>query len=668
MKIPVVSISGISHLRLVAGAKVAVSIFCKEQISLLKKVLAALNDKEAEILVLALELEVYEILLEMGQTCRYINDYAERGGYKGLDERAMQLAHNWFLLPGGGEEKDITTLDGISLGSLVTWEFTYFWAEILRCLTNVRKFIDKEKPDLVINIGAPKPWGMAILLRAYEDLHADVFHAMGRSAGFKNLKVSFPFWRDMRHRVRRILNLEKVSFDVAGKTLNLTLPAWIWRPFKKVVSDIARLANPRSGPKGVTALAAGISYLGQNMLDQIIQDPAKRVIIPSKEPAINPRNKNGRIRFVRLGKYSSSEIKADGQRAGRIVRKRMKARLEDILKGLVSVDPLIKECESVRERLVYVFTERFLSLYDETQRIRILLGAEDVKIVIVSNDVTEFMKTIVTVANKVGIPSLMLLHGIQGHPIGFLPALADKLAVFGETSAAWFRSYGVLPERIEITGAPRFNIMPREEAAKLSGKVKRELGINVANKVILVATQHSNRETRFANLHWPFEDWRELFLSVWDAAQQIEGARIILKIHPADENHGLWEKWLNGLKPRVPVILLQRYPIARLLAVSDALVTGWSNVALEAAAAGVPVITANYSGDPDRVPFAANGLALGVYRPEEMAAALRSVLFDGETRGGVLQEQSKNINRFLAFHGEEAARRVDALINSILKK
>ena len=91
-----------------------------------------------------------------------------------------------------------------------------------------------------------------------------------------------------------------------------------------------------------------------------------------------------------------------------------------------------------------------------------------------------------------------------------------------------------------------------------------------------------------------------------------------------------------------------------------------TEVALEAMILGKPVVTVNLTNQPDLVPYAQSGAALGVYKAEDIASAVRKVLQDPETRKGLeLGRQKYLYEQFFKLDGQATKRVVDLIYRMI---
>ena len=76
------------------------------------------------------------------------------------------------------------------------------------------------------------------------------------------------------------------------------------------------------------------------------------------------------------------------------------------------------------------------------------------KTLVLGEDATPLARAAVAVARRYGVPSCVLQHGAPCCRFGFAPLTADRILVWGQSSARQLIDWGVPEERIEIVGSP----------------------------------------------------------------------------------------------------------------------------------------------------------------------------------------------------------------------
>ncbi|WP_188208227.1 glycosyltransferase family protein [Alkalibacillus aidingensis] len=98
-------------------------------------------------------------------------------------------------------------------------------------------------------------------------------------------------------------------------------------------------------------------------------------------------------------------------------------------------------------------------------------------------------RALALVARQHGIPTICMQHGIIASPLGYLPKLADFLAVYGNYERNLYLNSGVPSENIKVIGHPRFdeiNHPPQTNRRTFN----RKLRIHPKQKNILIISHH----------------------------------------------------------------------------------------------------------------------------------------------------------------------------------
>ncbi|MDV2583349.1 hypothetical protein [Alkalibacillus haloalkaliphilus] len=98
-------------------------------------------------------------------------------------------------------------------------------------------------------------------------------------------------------------------------------------------------------------------------------------------------------------------------------------------------------------------------------------------------------RTLAILAREKGIPTVCLQHGILALPFGFLPKVADQLAVYGSYEKHLYTEIGVDPTDINMIGHPRFDEI-HKGSQKGKRKLIKKLGMDSKKKTILFISHH----------------------------------------------------------------------------------------------------------------------------------------------------------------------------------
>lgn len=194
--------------------------------------------------------------------------------------------------------------------------------------------------------------------------------------------------------------------------------------------------------------------------------------------------------------------------------------------------------------------------------------------VVLSDDKAPVNHACMRLATGANIPSLVVQHGITGHPVGFLPLEATRFASWGQACSEWLRSRGAPPEGLIGTGDPRYDHLFRDRAAlQLEGKSRVvSLGVPADAKVAVFFSQ-------------PSEGRCAAYRMVLDATAGLP-LQVVTKVHPA-ERVALYRGIARQRGIEASVVSGPANPY---LAAAEVALTQSSGLAVVAAQLGVPTI------------------------------------------------------------------------------
>ncbi len=256
----------------------------------------------------------------------------------------------------------------------------------------------------------------------------------------------------------------------------------------------------------------------------------------------------------------------------------------------------------------------------------------------------------VAAARELDIPSFAIQHGIMypryySHehapdevncPDG-LPIPA-KTAVFGGLARDLLVSRSHYPpERIVITGSPKFDGLVRTARRYDRESIRRRLGIDRERPLLVAASRFSAIGPVFGELVRAVETFPELLLLV--KPHQAESPELYRTVVAQEE----------GSRTRV---VSASENLLELLVASDGLITVDSFASSEALVLGRPVLVVNLPSNLG--PLVDRGVALGVYRGESIEARLRNLLFESEMVSELERRRKEYLQEF-AFGADGGA-------------
>ncbi len=201
--------------------------------------------------------------------------------------------------------------------------------------------------------------------------------------------------------------------------------------------------------------------------------------------------------------------------------------------------------------------------------------------------------------------------------------IADTTAMYGADGVRLLENvFGYPKGRVVATGSPRYDALRAEIERVYREERRSALGIGPGDRLIVLASRYTGiRDTHKAS--------GPAFPGLLDAVSRIEGARLMVKPHPA-EPVDAYDRDIaaSGLGERARVVADRA--LTDLLPAADLLVTVESLSATEALVAGVPVVVLRHPSNLREV--VASGAAVGVPDGVDPKAAMESLLTNESVR------------------------------------
>jgi hypothetical protein len=236
----------------------------------------------------------------------------------------------------------------------------------------------------------------------------------------------------------------------------------------------------------------------------------------------------------------------------------------------------------VGQLLERLYLDRFDQLTEHIAFAGAILDAVRPQALVVGNDRWWVGQTFVRVAQRRGIPTLLVQDGLAIDKAQWSWIAADHVAAFSPAWARVLMAYGLSPDRITITGQPRFDELCTRRDRRGADSVRaarRTLALDHVACGILLATQPHQAPERVE--------------SAVRALLAVDGAHVLLRPHPT-EPPGKYGRCVERNPRRVSVHA--GTAIDLLVDAADIVVTEYSTVALEAAILDVPVIIVPFLG------------------------------------------------------------------------
>ena len=608
-------------------------------------------------------------------------DYLGKENYAQLEEESVN-----FVKSLGSGKFDSDT----SLVKLLEYEHTSLWwinegtlwrhvaRDLIRYVGSLMRIIEKEKPTKVIIVKDD-----SLLVKATI--------AVGRARGISiqtlppGLPVRFkralrPLWMGLK--LQTIPRL-RVARDILRKNVErLFGPASQKDKKRKILlagtmGGRARVVvDPKSGKKWKESL-----YLGP-VIRQLREDNANEVLFLYTFTSPLSIRVPGEVRWngvtVRPWEYYLTwrTLRTISEQSKRLQRK------WEYLEGNPSFKELfrykdISLWDALKDELKSRFYTYFPSFIKDIETSKRVIERENIDAVVILDEAGFRNKALLVATHPQKAPTLVVQTGVMAVKNLFLeygcapgeledspskrPLFPDKFSVYGDSSKdilkkARYPLYG----GIIVTGQPRYDILARTSDIYDSEKFRHNLNIEPDKELVLIASQPLRL---FGN--------KEMFLrNILQALKGDPQIRVVIK--PKPDRSDTQEKWYKQLAEDmgVEVVVLPRNSDTNeALYACDVLLTFYSTVALEAMILGKPVVTVNLTNQPDPVPYAQSGAALGVYRAEDIAPAVKKAWDDPETRKRLELGREKFLyEQFYKLDGQATKRVVELIYRMIGEK
>lgn len=181
-----------------------------------------------------------------------------------------------------------------------------------------------------------------------------------------------------------------------------------------------------------------------------------------------------------------------------------------------------------------------------------------------------------------------LKHEIQPYGHGD----STKIAVFGESVREMFISEEISPDKIVVTGNPKFDRLKKFSEKSITEDLKKKFDIPPDKTVISVFTQY------LVELgYWKPAQRKEFVSEIAKAVLKLDDAHLIFKIHPIYEKKEDYHEILS--KFPISHNIFKYEPSEEILDISDIVMAVFSTIALESMVLGKTTMVVNIFKDEE---------------------------------------------------------------------
>jgi len=249
---------------------------------------------------------------------------------------------------------------------------------------------------------------------------------------------------------------------------------------------------------------------------------------------------------------------------------------------------------------------------------------------IIVTDVSDFeSKSITLMGKKLGIPSLCIQYGMLG-PLDteWTFFSQDAVATFDLTSAEILKKHGVTPEKIYITGNPRFDQYKPDMIQR--DETRKKLGVN-ENIYLLLFVSIPSASDGMGGVESSItqNEYKDILKSIYLLPDILSPHQLIVRPHP-EEDISLHNPFLEDNPGNV--IFDSNNRLIDIINAADLVITLHSTVGYEAIIFDKPMILLNYTNRESPVDYSRSGVAIEVKTPNKLASTIESILIDTDTK------------------------------------
>ena len=317
-----------------------------------------------------------------------------------------------------------------------------------------------------------------------------------------------------------------------------------------------------------------------------------------------------------------------------------------IIDGLKGFDITLMSCDKAMLRT------QISTLTSHVKYVRAELETLEPDAIIVHGDNHPPFQAYVLSARKMGIPVIMLQHGLDCEHRYLDEAYASNIAVWGGERLTRYRNKSIWQPHISVTGNPEYDCL------------RPPSKIDPAGNYWLWLTRPHTPEKCYAPSRTP-DEGLALFYALIDAVKKSPGSRLVIKAHPYDYA-ALYGRLIleQGLHD---VVEISGQTVQELVPHASLIITEDSSAGLDALFAGKPVVHAHFVESAPVIPFVEYGAALPGFTKEQLVESiLRISAFDYEQAQGFLAGQVQFIRDFAGLCDGNAGKRFVQYVSEII--
>ncbi len=588
------------------------------------------------------------VSLSPDTTIIYAKDYLSADELQEIDRQAYGWIRNWYRLECLSEYKSSLHYRDIPLGSLVEYDFSHFLPQLLKKVKAARTILSQEQPSMVL------------LFTADVDLE--------KAVRFVGEAVNCPVITSKYGRVNAphsyFLIIQKIA-----RVIGLAFDTFVF------LRDWVGSKLHRKDREKKLILFENYDRL-YPILDAIREKGDKRVMILGSEGGT--LNRLAAWRIKRLYRALLYHLSPKAMKQVRKARQQVTGAWESIrnnrdfhqffdYEGL-NLWPLVES------KFAFVFKSLFPQTIGVIESVNQGLAFYQPSIVVLNTDVLPHGRAICAVAKRLGIPTLLVQHGVYGGYLGGYDIItADKVAAWGKSQVDSYVALGNDSSKVEVVGGYLFDKLyhrSKQKAREGSAKERicRQLNLDSQKGVFTFATTDTPQKGGFLSAHQAEDNREVMFRPVIEAMREFPQKQLVVKLHPM-EDEDIYHKVLKEMAwAEKQTRVVKQIDLHDLIDASEMIIMPPSTVALEAIILGKPVAIIRLRKGEHGTLYTQYP-ALNVWRREDIVPAIKSLLDDPELRQTLVKKRVK----FLSKDGEylvdgKSTERIINLIDSMSRQ
>jgi len=529
-------------------------------------------------------------------------DYLSKELCDQIDETAAYFAQSWPKIEG----KNFSEYRNIFLSQLIEYDALLFFIKILKNIRLFQEIILRESPGEIVLISEDEVLKNILLLLS------------------EKLNIKVKIISTLLHRIRNKTN-GYIKYLIEKYKIHI----------KKALFLVVRMKNLKIKNMILIKSDSGKPTFFVN--NHRVIEPVVEKFLSEKKAKIIFLNTNVNIfgQYIRKNYPVSMFFEFREKKNVKKIIKKNQKRFINIWNKLANSANFKNKFvfnnaffwSSIKKKLEYFWVKRFKWSIRNVEILKEIMKDKNVNIILVWDDSLEFNRTLVVVGKHLGIPSIMVQHGIWAGDLRIGKKIyVDRVALWGGRIKNRLIERRVNASQLIVTGNPGYDkiISMRNNQAIYE------------NNFIVFATQMIED---YSSLNVDTNE--EIIDALYSTIRKIPGTRLVIKVHPGEKIRSYQKLTKNKKYQNVGII--RKMDIFELLEKCSILITYNSTVALEAIILNKPVVIVNFTGRSDLVPYVESGAARGVYKKKDLHPVIMDTLKNPDVQNRLAEKREKFI-------------------------